>query len=92
MSDPITPDSLQIARLEAQFTFMRAAMEEMANRQRDAMAAMADGQRETQRQLAEMRSELEQAKGGWRTLMWLGGAAMSAGAGISWVLSHVRVQ
>lgn len=29
------------------------------------------------------------ARGGWRTLMLLGGAASSAGAGLTWLLQHV---
>jgi hypothetical protein len=81
MSDPITPDSLQIARLEAQFSFMRATLEKL-----DARMGSMEGRMESmERQLAE-------ARGGWRTLVWLGGAAASLGAGISWVLSHVRLQ
>ena len=32
---------------------------------------------------------LEQATGGWKTLMWVGGAAASITAGLSWALSHI---
>lgn len=81
MSDPITPDSLQIARLEAQFSFMRATLEKLDER----MELMDARMEAMERQLAE-------ARGGWRTLVWLGGAAASLGAGMSWVLSHVRLQ
>ena len=31
---------------------------------------------------------LEQSKGGWRTMMWLGGAGASMGVGVSWLISH----
>jgi len=81
MSDPITPDSLQIARLEAQFSFMRATLEKLDSR----MEAMEERMESMERQLAE-------ARGGWRTLVWLGGASASLGAGVAWVLSHVRLQ
>ena len=77
----VEPESVQIARLEEQFRAMREWMQEMA-----------EAQRETQRQLAELQRQLEQARGGWRTLMWLGGAAASLGACASWIASHVRFQ
>lgn len=38
-----------------------------------------------------MRDLMEQSKGGWRTLVWLGGIAGSTGAIISWAMSHVKV-
>ena len=38
-----------------------------------------------------MRDLMEQSKGGWRTLVWLGGVAGSAGAAISWAMNHVKV-
>jgi hypothetical protein len=74
MTDPITPDSLQIARLEAQFAFMRETLMKMDER------------------LEVMERQLAEAKGGWRTLMWLGGAAAGLGSVVTWALSHVRLQ
>jgi phage shock protein A len=71
---PLTPESLQIARLEEQFSAMRATLEKMEER----MESM-------ERQLAE-------ARGGWRTLMALGGAAATLGAAVTWLMSHVRLQ
>lgn len=38
-----------------------------------------------------MRDLMEQSKGGWRTLVWLGGVAGSAGAAIGWAMDHVKV-
>lgn len=38
-----------------------------------------------------MRDLMEQSKGGWRTLVWLGGVAGSVGAIAAWVISHVKV-
>lgn len=81
MANEVTRDSIQIARLEEQFSAMRHTLEEMS-----------EVQRETQRQLADMRAQLEQAKGGWRTLMLLGGAASALGAFLSWMVAHVRLQ
>lgn len=34
-------------------------------------------------------SELSTAKGGWRVMMLLGGAASAAGSAITWVLHHL---
>ena len=32
--------------------------------------------------------KLSEARGGWRTLMWLGGAAATLGGVITWFLTH----
>ena len=37
-----------------------------------------------------MRDMMQQAKGGWRTLMFLAGIAGSVGAMLSWILSHMK--
>lgn len=34
-------------------------------------------------------TELSQAKGGWRVMLLLGGAASSAGAAFTWALQHL---
>lgn len=76
----ITRDSLQIARLEEQFSAMRHTIEDMAEAQRDMREA-----------LESMKTQLDEARGGWRTLLWLGGASATLGASVSWVLAHVRL-
>jgi hypothetical protein len=38
-----------------------------------------------------MRDLMEQSKGGWRTLVWLGGVAGTIGAMASWIAAHVKV-
>lgn len=38
-----------------------------------------------------MRDMMEQSKGGWRTLVWLGGIAGTVGAAVGWVVSHIKV-
>lgn len=44
--------------------------------------------------LAGIQQTLTEARGGWRLLMWLGGAGMAAGAGIAsaiaWATRHVQ--
>ena len=81
MTDDITKDSLQIARLE----------ERMATMDRD-MRAQSVKLDDMRAQLEQVLAALSEAKGGWRTLMLLGGAAASAGGLISWVLSHVQIR
>lgn len=38
-----------------------------------------------------MRDLMEQGKGSWRTLVWLGGLAGTIGAVVSWIVSHLKV-
>jgi hypothetical protein len=60
---------------------MRTTLEKLDSR----MEAMEERMESMERQLAE-------AKGGWKTLLWLGGAAATLGAAIAETLSHVRLQ
>jgi hypothetical protein len=38
-----------------------------------------------------MRDLMEQSKGGWRTLVWLGGIAGTVGGAVGWVVSHIKI-
>lgn len=38
-----------------------------------------------------MRDLMEQSKGGWRTLVWLGGIAGTVGGAVGWFVSHVKI-
>lgn len=78
MSESITRDSLQIARLEEQVRTINRDMQAQTM-QLEAM----------QLQLGKVLDALNQASGGWKTLMWLGGAAAVVGGAVSWVLDHV---
>jgi hypothetical protein len=44
-----------------------------------------------QETLAAINTTLNEAKGGWRALMMLGGAGAAAGSLITWALSHLRI-
>ena len=39
--------------------------------------------------LESVETQLSEAKGGWKTLVWLGGVAAAGGGLVTWVLSHV---
>ncbi len=45
---------------------------------------------ELDRKLDQVLAQLAEARGGWRTLMLLGGAAGSIGGGLTWLISHLR--
>lgn len=79
MTDEYTKDSLQIARLE----------ERMATMDRD-MKAQTERLDQMKHQLEQVLSALSEAKGGWRTLMLLGGAAASAGGLVAWMITHMQ--
>ena len=79
MSDEITKDSLQIARLEVQFQALRSDMEQMTVQ----MQAMRS-------QLESVLEKLSEARGGWRVLMLLGGAGAALGSSVSYFLAHIR--
>lgn len=40
--------------------------------------------------LDKVLAQLAEARGGWRTLMLIGGAAGSIGSGLTWFLSHMK--
>jgi hypothetical protein len=60
------------------------------------MASVLAGQSDQKRvnadqsaQLQRILDELATARGGWRTLLWLGGAAASAGGLVAWISQHI---
>jgi len=42
-------------------------------------------------QMTKVTAQLSEAKGGWRMLMLLGGAAASLGAGVTWLITHMKI-
>jgi len=54
------------------------------------MKHLKSGMAELMDEIKAIRSQLDQARGGWRTLMLVGGAAGALGSGLSWVFSHWR--
>jgi hypothetical protein len=45
---------------------------------------------ELDRKLDQVLAQLAEARGGWRTLMLIGGAAGSIGSGVTWLVAHLR--
>ncbi len=40
-------------------------------------------------QIEELSHTLSEAKGGWRTLVWIGGASAAFATAVSWILQHI---
>lgn len=87
----------QFDHLAEQLTKMEAAMIDPREfgRLEGAVSALKtelDGLKVKQSQMDEkldlVLDKLSEAKGGWRTLMWLGGAAATAGGLITWFANH----
>lgn len=49
---------------------------------------LTDKMEKVEEQLAQIVGILEQAKGGWRTMMAVGGFAATLSSGITWLFSH----
>jgi prefoldin subunit 5 len=47
---------------------------------------------EMQSDIKAIKALLEQASGGWKTLMWVGGAAAACASALQWVLTHVTLK
>lgn len=77
MSPPL-PE--RMARMEAQLEHQAEKFEEFRDEMRAAVAKLVQGQTET-------KEILTQAKGGWRVLVGIGGAAGLIGAAIMWALN-----
>lgn len=73
------PYAIALARLEVEVTYLKAAVARLDT--------LNTAQNE---KLDRVLDQLAQARGGWRTLMLVGGAASSIGAGAAWLLSHLR--
>jgi len=78
VSAGVTEDSVQIARL----------VERVASMDRDLKQQMHE-LKQLQEQLSMVLSRLDEAKGGWRLLMYLGGGSATLGGAVSWLVTHV---
>lgn len=70
---------VDIAKLQVQVDHLTVTVEDLK-----------ESNKEQTVKLDQVLLALSEAKGGWRTLMLVGGAASSIGAGVAWVGSHWR--
>lgn len=68
---------INIARLEVQVGNLTQGM-----------ADLQESNQQLTAKLDQVLLTLSEARGGWKTLMVVGGAASSAGAGLAWVVQH----
>lgn len=72
-------NTIALAQLQVEVAYMKAAIARL-----DASNAAQS------EKLDRMLSLVSEARGGWRTLMLIGGAAGSLGGVITWLVSHLK--
>lgn len=75
--EALTKARIDIASLEVEVGHMKVSIDQLRESNRELVSMVAD----IQKTLAE-------ARGGWRTLMMIGGASGSIGAGALWLFQH----
>lgn len=74
-----TANAIQLAALTVEVSYLKAGLARL-----DVVNA---AQSET---LNRISSQLAEARGGWKTLMLIGGAAGTLGSAATWVVSHLK--
>lgn len=77
MSDPIDPR--EYGKLEAQVDRIIKDVD-----------ALKDEIKELKDSIQAMRDLMEQSKGSWRTIVFLGGIASTVGGAVAWIASHIK--
>ena len=77
-SEALSQARIDIARLEA------VVASQGANIARLEVAVM-----HLSKTVQSMRDDMSEAKGGWRTLMWIGSGCATLGAVFAWVIDHL---
>ncbi|WP_314435585.1 hypothetical protein [Massilia timonae] len=72
-------NTIALAQLQVEVAYMKAAITRLDY-----------SNSELQQKLDKVLAQLAEARGGWRTLMLIGGAAGSIGSGITWLVSHLK--
>lgn len=83
--------SVAIAVLRERTEVLGREMREMKEAQREQMAELRQQNKEISDKMEAVLTVMSEARGGWRTMMLLGGASSTVGAGLAWLvqsLSH----
>lgn len=93
MAGPRDPVYAQIDYLADQVTKLEAQMIDPIEYGglKNEVAAIKLKQSQMDSKLDLVLEKLSEAKGGWRTLMLLGGAGATAGALVPWLFEHLRI-
>lgn len=78
LNEALATARIEIARLEVQFTHLSLNVESL--QASNAQLTL---------KLDQVLATLAEARGGWRTLMVVGGAASAATAALSWLVQHL---
>lgn len=81
-------DARAFGQLEGEVKALAATLEQQnktLEQQNAALATLA-------KQLAGVSTTLAEARGGWRTLLWIGGASASAAGFVTWLLQHLTMK
>lgn len=84
MPDSFAPEALQQAHVD--IAVLKTLVEGQA-KQIDALIGQLD---RVNNRLQDIETTLTEARGGWRTLMLIGGAGASLGGLISWAATHFK--
>lgn len=72
-------NALQLAAMTVEVAHLKATVTELRTTNA-----------ELDRKLDQVLAQLAEARGGWRTLMLIGGAAGTLGSGFTWLISHLK--
>jgi prefoldin subunit 5 len=73
----LTEARINIGRLQTEVAHLTQSME-----------SLQESNKELTAKLDQVLLALSEARGGWRTLMLVGGAASTVGASLAWIISH----
>jgi hypothetical protein len=78
LNEALATARIDIARLEVQVTHLSTSVE-----------GLQESNQQLTLKLDQVLLTLSEARGGWKTLMMVGGAASTMGAGLSWLIQHL---
>lgn len=82
----LTATQKDFIRLSAEVEHLSKLLDDM----RHAMVEMRGVMDQQSAKLSKIQLDMASAKGGWRALMWAGGAAASIAGFIGWAISHYK--
>lgn len=82
---------VMVAVLRERTEVLGREMRELKDAQREQREEMRRSQEALAKKLDDVLTVMSEARGGWRTLMVIGGAAGSVGAGLAWAISHFKI-
>lgn len=88
-SDANANPAIEIAVLRERLSSMGREMREMKDTQQRELKLLQDAQARLGEKLDAILTVMSEARGGWRTLMLVGGMSTTVGAAVSWAVTHI---